>query len=259
MKLADRIKSVSEVERIFDGMSAGIDAVVDRFTVDLGLVLDASVRQASSVVDSKGFQKILNKLAAVAPQPQHPTTRAPQPLQPQGRPEPGRRAVPAVTASRPTSGNPDTALPPGEHATLTAALQYPDGLDKKRLGILTGYKRSSRDAYIARLAQKGLVETQGALLYPNAAGRAAMNGTFEPLPTGDALVAYWRARLPEGERRLLDVLLEVHGKDIARDALDDAAGYKRSSRDAYLTRLKARGLVDFSGRGTVRASMELFG
>jgi hypothetical protein len=69
------------------------------------------------------------------------------------------QTVPAATASRPVhavshDGGP---LPPGEVATLTAALQYP-GLDRKRLGILTGYKRSSRDAYIARLASKGLVE-----------------------------------------------------------------------------------------------------
>jgi hypothetical protein len=77
------------------------------------------------------------------------------------------RAVPAATASRPVhavshDGGP---LPPGEVATLTAALQYP-GLDRKRLGILTGYKRSSRDAYIARLASKGLVDVNGAALFP---------------------------------------------------------------------------------------------
>jgi hypothetical protein len=105
-----------------------------------------------------------------------------------------RRAVPAATASRPAhvvshDGGP---LPPGELATLTAALQYP-GLDRKRLGILTGYKRSSRDAYIARLASKGLVELAGGSLHPTEAGAAALNGSFEPLPTGAALIDYWRA------------------------------------------------------------------
>jgi DNA-binding MarR family transcriptional regulator len=167
------------------------------------------------------------------------------------------RAVTAATASRPVhavshDGGP---LPPGEVATLTAALQYP-GLDRKRLGILTGYKRSSRDAYIARLASKGLVEVNGAALFPTDAGRAALNGSFEPLPTGADLIEYWRTRLPEGERRVLDVLLS--GGEVEREKIDEVTGYKRSSRDAYLVRLKARGLVEFSGRGTVTASAELF-
>jgi uncharacterized protein len=148
-------------------------------------------------------------------------------------------------------------LPPGEHATLTAALQYP-GLDRKRLGVLTGYKRSSRDAYIVRLAARGFVTVQGQQLYPTDEGRAALNGSFEPLPTGSDLIEYWRARLPEGERRTLDVLIDTGGEDTAREVIDESTGYKRSSRDAYLVRLKARGLVEFSGRGLVRASAELF-
>ena len=53
-----------------------------------------------------------------------------------------------------------------------------------------------------------------------------------------------------------DVVLEVGG-DTPREAIDESTGYKRSSRDAYLTRLKARGIVEFVGRGMVRASAEL--
>jgi len=75
---------------------------------------------------------------------------------------------------------------------------------------------------------------------------------------GPDLVTYWRARLPEGERKTLDVLLATPGTSIARDRIDEATGYRRSSRDAYLTRLKARGLVDFVARGEVQASAELF-
>jgi hypothetical protein len=48
-------------------------------------------------------------------------------------------------------------LPPGEQAVLIAAVQY-GGVDRDQLSVLTGYKRSSRDAYIARLRDKGLVE-----------------------------------------------------------------------------------------------------
>jgi hypothetical protein len=38
----------------------------------------------------------------------------------------------------------------------------------------------------------------------------------------------------------------------------DNATSARSSRDAYLVRLKARGLVEFTGAGIVRAAAELF-
>ncbi len=194
-----------------------------------------------------------------APQRDTPTTTAQrqQPMaSPPRRVEPVRKVAPA--APRVSSSNGDgSPLPPGEVATLTAALQYP-GLDRKRLGVLTGYKRSSRDAYIVRLQSKGLVTVQGQALYPTDAGQAALNGSFEPLPTGADLIEYWRNRLPEGERKTLDVLIAAEGAEVDRDRIDEATGYKRSSRDAYLVRLKARGLVEFAGRGTVRASNELF-
>lgn len=164
---------------------------------------------------------------------------------------------PAAPRAQPhAGGNGHGPLPPGELATLTAALQYP-GLDRKRLTVLTGYKRSSRDAYIVRLASKGLIEVAGNALHATEAGAAALP-SFEPLPTGAALVSYWQGRLPEGERRTLDVLIHAGGAEVAREVIDETTGYKRSSRDAYLVRLKARGLVDFSGRGTVRASEQLF-
>jgi len=222
-----------------------IDKVGDRFSEfeeDLRVIVkeirDAIAKTAAPIMPTLKPQREWPKPEDVAPRrsfdpPERPRARVP-------------------------GGNVDVDLPPGELATLTAALQYPDGLDRKRLGILTGYKRSSRDAYINRLSTKGLVQVNGALLYPTDAGRAALNGDFEPLPTGNDLIAYWRARLPEGERKTLEVLLKGGPRDVAREEIDDITGYKRSSRDAYLVRLKARGLVEFSGRGTVRASEELF-
>ena len=207
-------------------------------------------------LESKGFQKILDKLATVSASIPHNTPTNVAPRSPQTRRV--DRALPPSTRSTPARLVSDAALPPGEHATLTAALQYPDGLDRKRLGILTGYKRSSRDAYIDRLRKKELVTVNGTFLFPTDAGRSALNGSFEPLPTGVALIEYWRAKLPDGERATLEVLIEADGKDVERERIDEVTGYKRSSRDAYLTRLKARGLVEFASRGLVRASAELF-
>jgi hypothetical protein len=67
------------------------------------------------------------------------------------------------------------------------------------------------------------------------------------------------SRLPEGERRILDVLIGRYPDAVDRDDLDESTGYKRSSRDTYLQRLSARQLVESVGRGSVRASSNLFG
>lgn len=223
-----------------------------------GQIIASCVRaekQIGDLLDKVSVQRALAKVSAAQPAPRV-VERSPQPVGQRVAHSPRRHA--RAGSSPALSANSDR-LPPGEHATLTAALQYPDGLDRKRLSVLTGYKRSSRDAYIARLQAKDLITVQGQFLYPTDAGRSAMNGSFEALPTGRDLIEYWMDRLPEGERSTFAVLVNASGGEVAREQIDHDTGYKRSSRDAYLTRLKARGLVEFSGRGTVRASNELFG
>jgi hypothetical protein len=61
------------------------------------------------------------------------------------------------------------------------------------------------------------------------------------------LFEHWKRKLPEGERRVLEVLVAAY----------PATGYKRSSRDAYLQRLGARRLVEVDG-SEVKASDHLF-
>lgn len=139
-------------------------------------------------------------------------------------------------------------LPPGERATLTAACQYPDGVTRQQLTILTGYKRSSRDAYIQRLRTKELIEIQGDKVIA-AQGAEELLGDFQPLPTGDALRDYWLDRLPDGERAVLEVLIENYPDDVSRETIDAQTGYKRSSRDAYIQRMKAKQIIEITQRG----------
>jgi hypothetical protein len=74
----------------------------------------------------------------------------------------------------------------------------------------------------------------------------------------DALQEYWLAKLPEGEGKVLEILIGAHPRAVDRDSIDRQTGYKRSSRDAYIQRLKARQLVEIVGRGEVKASEVLF-
>ena len=184
--------------------------------------------------------------------------RAPAPL-PVSRPLP-LRPLPISRAEnrKSPSGDTDTSLPKGERAILTAAAQH-DGAGRKQLTVLTAYKRSTRDAYIQRLTEKGFVSVQGDRVLPTDTGVAALGPDFELLPVGDALREHWMARLPEGERRCLDVVAASYPEAVDRERISEVTGYKRSTRDAYLQRLGSRRLVSDAGRGQVQASEELFG
>lgn len=188
-----------------------------------------------------------------SPSPEAPKMNTPRPFPP----VPVRNARPAPMPNRPTSKPSD--LPRGELATLKAIAQYPAGATREQLSVLTGYKRSSRDAYIQRLKEKGLVEIMpdGALI-ATGHGIDALGSDYEPLPTGAALQDYWLGRLPEGERKVLEYLLGVYPAAAPREGIDEATSYKRSSRDAYIQRLKSRQLVVIES-GKVRASDHLFG
>jgi hypothetical protein len=166
-------------------------------------------------------------------------------------PAPDRPAI----SLRSSSGSGDASLPKGERICLTAIASYDDGVERDQLSILSGFKRSTRDAYVQRLVGKGLAELRGTRIVATQAGLDALGSDYEPLPTGTALAQYWLARLPEGESKVLGVLLD--GASHLRDEISDATGYKRSTRDAYIQRLGTRRLISTDSTG-VRARAELF-
>jgi len=142
----------------------------------------------------------------------------------------------------------------GERAILRAAAQHHDGVTREQLTVLTGYRRSSRDTYLQRLRAAALIEQHGETILATRAGVTALGKDFEPLPKGPELRRYWLDRLPEGERRILEIVCGAYPRAVPRDRLSEQTGYKRSSRDTYLQRLGARKLVEIVDRGAVRSS-----
>jgi Mn-dependent DtxR family transcriptional regulator len=155
-------------------------------------------------------------------------------------------------------GGEDRKLQKGEIIVLSAIAQHTEGVSRGQLTVLTGYKRSSRDTYLQRLAARGLTVENGDGIQATPEGKEALGDRFEPLPTGAALREHHLRKLPAGEREVLRIVLDRYPDSLARDEISEATGYKRSSRDTYLQRLNSRKLVSFPRTGMVRASDGLF-
>ena len=78
------------------------------------------------------------------------------------------------------------------------------------------------------------------------------------MPTGEKLREHLMKTLPEGERKLLGLLLDNHPASLDREQLTEITSYKRSTRDAYLKRLATRQLITCPGPGLVAATENLF-
>jgi hypothetical protein len=148
-------------------------------------------------------------------------------------------------------------LPKGERTCLIVIAQHHNGVRREQLTVLTGYKRSSRDAYVQRLRERGYVEREEDRIVATREGITALGADYKPLPTGSALREHVLERLPEGERRILEFLIGHYPNTVERLQIDAATDYQRSSRDAYLQRLGARELVEARGR-EIKASDHLF-
>lgn len=246
---AERRKEKLE-EEILAADKRGYERAVRDNRRALGAVVKAAQRASAILLDS--VPAGLEWKAEEAPAPERPRHEIPTPRQIREK----RQAAP-VAAHRGTPSEKDGKLGSGERQVLTAVAQYPEGATREQITILTGYKRSTRDAYIQRLQARGYVQPGGGDAIVTMQGVDALGPDFEPLPTGENLRRFWLARLPEGEAKLFELIADVYPDTVDRDELTNATGYKRSTRDAYLQRLATRKLI-VAGRGEVRAHAHLF-
>lgn len=169
-----------------------------------------------------------------------------------------KASVPSRSTARAVPSEGAATLAQGPKKILTACAQYPDGIGRNELTILTAYKRSTRDTYIQRLSEQGLVRASGKTIYITEAGLGALGTDFEPLPVGSRLQDYWREKLPQGERRIFDVLVVAYPRDVSREDISEKTDFKRSTRDTYLQRMITKRIVENVGSSRVRASASLF-
>jgi hypothetical protein len=267
---------IAELEKLLDRkLSAKEHARVETKVIERAVVKPAEVKRLDGAIDkldafAEKMKALAERIEALGAEIKESLTRASGP-RPTNREIAARHfandgkvsklvgkheiRVPAVKPMRPLTS--ETKLPIGEAATLRALIQYPGGLRREQLTVITGYKRSTRDAYIARLRERGYVESIGDRVTASQAGLLEMPDA-EPLPTGQALRDWYEQRLPQGERAIMLELCTAYPRAVKREDLDEPTGFKRSTRDAYLSRLAAKELVTEPQRGYVRASDTLF-
>lgn len=84
-------------------------------------------------------------------------------------------------------------------------------------------------------------------------------GSYDPLPTGRALLDYWLNELGQsGAARLLQALAEAYPQALTKGEAGERAGLSAGSGTfgTYLSKLRTLELVE--GSGELRASEELF-
>ncbi|MFL5954826.1 MAG: hypothetical protein ACJ76I_12040 [Gaiellaceae bacterium] len=154
----------------------------------------------------------------------------------------------------------DGELPLGAARLLTVLAQFPAGRTRKQLAVLAGYKASGSTfrGAIAELRKRGYVSPAGA--EPIIATTAGLDAApADALPTGRALYDHWRSNLPEGARKVLEVLYDRWPDGVARDELAELVGYesKGSTFRGALAALRNVDLITRAGVEPIKAADEL--
>lgn len=220
---------------------------VENVLADVKGLIGKMIVKCESV--NQSVQELKRPLLPMAPVNNPIRTTFPLPINPNIQ-----RQVARVEKALSDSGE---SLPIGEEKILSACIQFRNGVTRQQLTVLTGFKRSTRDAYIARLRDKRLVEVNGENIIATLEGEEALPNA-QPLPTGPELQQYWINKLPEGERKIFELLIAAYPNPIGRDFVSDQTGFKRSTRDAYLSRMASKMIVIEPARGMVQAASQLF-
>jgi uncharacterized protein len=115
-------------------------------------------------------------------------------------------------------------LPSGERKVLTALAQH-GVMSKRKLAILTGYAIGGGgfNNILSSLRSKQYIVGSQEIDITDA-GLAAM-GSWQPLPTGQALVEHWLGQLGKAERAILEELVAANGTPLGKVELAASTGY----------------------------------
>lgn len=183
-----------------------------------------------------GLEMALSRPASVQPAP-FPLPGAVATAAPKPRREPAPPADDADDGEAATG-----KLGKAERTVLAVLAQFPDGRSRQQLAVLSGYSPNSLRNPLGRLRTLGLAGRGEPILITDA-GREAISGSYEPLPTGTALVDHWMSVLGKAERTVLSILLDAWPEPVTRADLAEKSGYSEASLRNPLGRLRTLELV----------------
>lgn len=224
---------------------------IDDFTGAMLAALDRQPAAFTRLIDAKGFQKILGKLAAVPSST--PTPPAKRPLNatptPPARPTTPR---PAVHAADPGD------LSPAELRMLDVVAAYqPDGLARIELAIRSGYAHGGGGFKntLSALNTAGLIDKRGGLVVLSADGERKYGPLVPARQTAEDVQAIWRSKLSPAEWKLLQVLIDAHPNGMTRADLAQRSDYEVNGGGFRntLSAVNVNGLIE-KRSGEVRAS-----
>lgn len=150
----------------------------------------------------------------------------------------------------------------GLRRILIALAQCPRGLTLRQIGIRAGLSSRSGtfSTYMSKARQSGWVQDggQGGASTITQAGLSAL-GSYDPLPTGDALLDHWLRELgASGASRILSEVAKAYPKGLTLEQIGERAGmsHRSGTFSTYLSRLRTLELV--SGRSEIHASADFF-
>jgi hypothetical protein len=175
-------------------------------------------------------------------------------------PPPQRQAQQVLTAAKGNGEATGEIGTGGKRRILIALAQNPRGIAQRKLSILTDIspKGGTWRTYMAELRGRGYIDGGKDCLRVTDAGLHAL-GDYEPLPTGEALIEYWRRRLGDsGKRAIFDVLVGAYPGELPKEKVSERTNIALNGGTwrTYLAEL--RGLEIIEGRDKLRASEDLF-
>jgi hypothetical protein len=233
--------AVKQAMKTVDGSAAGRRNLIQRMQSDAGkliaaaqkLLADESVEISVNVQHQQSFAV---RAATAPPQRQQVARQA-------------RSNIPTDAAIG-TSG--------GKYRIMVALAQH-GAMNERRLALLAGLssKGGTWSTYLSALRTAAYIEGSGELRATDAGIEAL--GHYQPLPTGAALIDWWRGKVGGGGRlAIFNALVDAYPASMEQELLASRVNLSSAGGtwSTYLSSLRTMELI--TGKGELRAAEELF-
>lgn len=206
-----------------------LDSEAARAVHDVAMAMQAASEGAAAMADRlfEGCAMLKEALAQVSAAEHNRQAEAARSVRRAAAAPPARREPRPAPASRVEATGGYTKLGKADRAVLTVLAQYPEGKDRKKLGLFAGYRADTGHFgnVLGGLRQHGLID-HGDPIRITDAGMDALGDDWERLPTGPALLDWWLSKMPGPQAKVFTALVEAWPDGMTRAELGEATDYR---------------------------------